>query len=71
MDNVYEIPIHKVHDEEGSVNEMTGDGIMALFGARLTRPILKYDPPFQPLFAVFKTARGPVTNSFLSFFGQI
>ena len=33
MDQVYEIPIHKVHDYEGTVNEMTGDGIMALFGA--------------------------------------
>jgi predicted ATPase/class 3 adenylate cyclase len=33
MDKVYEILIHKVHDYEGTVNEMTGDGIMALFGA--------------------------------------
>lgn len=33
MDQVYEILIHKVHDFEGTVNEMTGDGIMALFGA--------------------------------------
>ena len=33
MDQVYEILIHKVHDYEGTVNEMTGDGIMALFGA--------------------------------------
>ncbi len=31
MDQVYEILIHKVHDYEGTVNEMTGDGIMALF----------------------------------------
>jgi class 3 adenylate cyclase/tetratricopeptide (TPR) repeat protein len=35
MDRVYEILIHKVHDYEGTVNEMTGDGIMALFGAPL------------------------------------
>jgi class 3 adenylate cyclase len=28
MDEVYEILIHKVHDYEGTVNEMTGDGIM-------------------------------------------
>jgi len=27
MDQVYEILIHKVHDYEGTVNEMTGDGI--------------------------------------------
>ena len=33
MDQVYEILIHKVHGYEGTVNEMTGDGIMALFGA--------------------------------------
>jgi len=33
MDQVYEILIHKVHDFEGTVNEMTGDGIMALYGA--------------------------------------
>ena len=33
MDQVYEILIYKVHNYEGTVNEMTGDGIMALFGA--------------------------------------
>jgi len=33
MDQVYEILIHDVHDFQGIVNEMTGDGIMALFGA--------------------------------------
>ena len=41
MDDVYEILIHKVHDYEGTVNEMTGDGIMALFGA----PIAMEDAP--------------------------
>jgi len=41
MDQVYEILIHKVHDYEGIVNEMTGDGIMALFGA----PIALEDAP--------------------------
>jgi class 3 adenylate cyclase len=35
MDQVYEILIHKVHDYGGTVNEFTGDGIMALFGAPL------------------------------------
>jgi class 3 adenylate cyclase/tetratricopeptide (TPR) repeat protein len=41
MDEVYEILIHKVHDFEGTVNELTGDGIMALFGA----PIALEDAP--------------------------
>jgi class 3 adenylate cyclase/tetratricopeptide (TPR) repeat protein len=35
MDQVYEIMIHKVHDYEGTVNELRGDGILALFGAPL------------------------------------
>jgi class 3 adenylate cyclase len=33
MDRVYETLIHKVNAYEGTVNELTGDGIMALFGA--------------------------------------
>jgi class 3 adenylate cyclase/tetratricopeptide (TPR) repeat protein len=41
MDQIYEILIHKVHDYEGTVNEMTGDGIVALFGA----PIALEDAP--------------------------
>jgi class 3 adenylate cyclase/tetratricopeptide (TPR) repeat protein len=41
MDQIYEILIHKVHEFEGTVNEMTGDGIMALFGA----PIALEDAP--------------------------
>jgi len=41
MDHVYEILIHKVHDYEGTVNEMTGDGLLALFGA----PIALEDAP--------------------------
>ncbi|MGD9041956.1 MAG: adenylate/guanylate cyclase domain-containing protein, partial [Desulfobacteraceae bacterium] len=41
MDQIYELLIHKVHDYEGTVNEMTGDGIMALFGS----PIALEDAP--------------------------
>jgi class 3 adenylate cyclase/tetratricopeptide (TPR) repeat protein len=41
MDQVYELLIHKVHGYEGTVNEMTGDGILALFGA----PIALEDAP--------------------------
>jgi class 3 adenylate cyclase/tetratricopeptide (TPR) repeat protein/ribosomal protein L40E len=33
MDEVFEILIHKVLDYGGTINKMTGDGIMALFGA--------------------------------------
>lgn len=41
MDEVYEILIHKVHDYDGTVNEMTANGAMALFGA----PIALEDAP--------------------------
>jgi class 3 adenylate cyclase/tetratricopeptide (TPR) repeat protein len=41
MDRIYEVLIHKVHRYEGTVNEMTGDGVMALFGA----PIALEDAP--------------------------
>jgi class 3 adenylate cyclase/predicted ATPase len=41
MDQVFEILIHKVHDYEGTVNEMMGDGILALFGV----PIALEDAP--------------------------
>src|SRR4030042_4223857 len=41
MDEVYEILMQKVHDYEGTVNELTGDGIIALFGA----PIALEDAP--------------------------
>src|SRR6056297_185590 len=36
MDQVYEILIHKVHEFGGTVNEMTGDGVLALFGAPIS-----------------------------------
>jgi class 3 adenylate cyclase/tetratricopeptide (TPR) repeat protein len=41
MDEVFEILIHKVHEYGGTVNKMTGDGVMALFGA----PIALEDAP--------------------------
>jgi len=47
MDPVYEILIQKVHEYEGMVNEMTGDGIMALFGA----PIALEDTPQRSLWS--------------------
>jgi class 3 adenylate cyclase/tetratricopeptide (TPR) repeat protein len=53
MDQVYEILIHKVHDYEGTVNEMTGDGIMALFGA----PIALEDAPQRAIRAGYAIHR--------------
>ncbi len=47
MDEIYEILIRKVYDFEGTVNEMTGDGIMALFGA----PVAFEDAPQRALWA--------------------
>jgi len=47
MDQVYEILIHQVNEFEGTVNEMTGDGIMALFGA----PIALEEAPQRALWS--------------------
>jgi len=54
MDQVYELLIHKVHDYEGTVNEMTGDGIMALFGA----PIALEDAPQRAIRSAYAIHRG-------------
>jgi class 3 adenylate cyclase/tetratricopeptide (TPR) repeat protein len=53
MDQVYEILIHKVHDYEGTVNELTGDGIMALFGA----PIALEDAPQRAIRSAYSIHR--------------
>jgi class 3 adenylate cyclase/tetratricopeptide (TPR) repeat protein len=53
MDQVYEILIHKVHDYEGTVNELTGDGVMALFGA----PIALEDAPQRSIRSAFAIHR--------------
>jgi class 3 adenylate cyclase/tetratricopeptide (TPR) repeat protein len=59
MDQVYEILIHKVHDYEGTVNEMTGDGIMALFGA----PIALEDAPQRAIRSAYAIHREMVRYS--------
>ena len=59
MDDVYEILIHKVHDYEGTVNEMTGDGIMALFGA----PIALEDAPQRAIRSAYAIHREMVKFS--------
>jgi class 3 adenylate cyclase/tetratricopeptide (TPR) repeat protein len=41
MDQVFELLIHKVHEYEGTVNELRGDGVLAFFGA----PIALEDAP--------------------------
>jgi class 3 adenylate cyclase/tetratricopeptide (TPR) repeat protein len=53
MDQVYEILIHKVHDYAGTVNEFTGDGIMALFGA----PIALEDAPQRAIRSAYAIHR--------------
>jgi class 3 adenylate cyclase len=53
MDHVYEILIRKVHDYEGTVNEMTGDGIMALFGV----PIALEDAPQRAIRSAYSIHR--------------
>jgi len=53
MDQVYEILIHIVHDHEGTVNEFTGDGIIALFGA----PIAIEDGPQRAIRSAYAIHR--------------
>ncbi|MFC1829887.1 adenylate/guanylate cyclase domain-containing protein [Thermodesulfobacteriota bacterium] len=53
MDQVYEFLIHKVRDYDGTVNEMTGDGIMALFGA----PIALEDGPQRAIRSAYAIHR--------------
>jgi class 3 adenylate cyclase/AAA+ ATPase superfamily predicted ATPase len=53
MDQVYDILIQKVQDYDGTVNEMTGDGIMALFGA----PIALEDAPQRAIRAAMAIHR--------------
>ena len=33
MDNCFKILINEIHKYEGTINQFTGDGVMALFGA--------------------------------------
>jgi hypothetical protein len=53
MDQIYELLIHKIHDYEGTVNEMTGDGVMALFGA----PIAIEDAPQRAIRSAYAIHR--------------
>jgi predicted ATPase/class 3 adenylate cyclase len=59
MDQVYEILIHKVHDYEGTVNEMKGDGIIALYGA----PIALEDAPQRAIRSAYSIHREMVKFS--------
>jgi hypothetical protein len=42
MDEIYELFIHEVHRYEGTVNELTGDGIVAFFGAPLAVVVVQF-----------------------------
>lgn len=53
MGQIYEILIEQVHDHEGTINEMTGDGIMALFGA----PIALEEAPQRAIWAAHSIHR--------------
>jgi class 3 adenylate cyclase/tetratricopeptide (TPR) repeat protein len=53
MDRVFEILIHKVYEYDGTVNKMTGDGIMALFGA----PIALEDAPQRAIRSAYAIHR--------------
>jgi predicted ATPase/class 3 adenylate cyclase len=53
MNQVYDILIKKVHDYEGTVNEFTGDGVMALFGA----PIALEDAPQRAIRSAYAIHR--------------
>ena len=54
MEQVYEILIRNVYEFEGTVNELTGDGIMALFGA----PIGLEDAPVRAIQSALAIHRG-------------
>jgi len=53
VDEIFNILIHMVHQYEGTVNEMTGDGIFALFGA----PIALEDAPQRAIRSAFAIHR--------------
>ena len=54
MEQVYEILIRNVYEFEGTVNELTGDGIMALFGA----PVALEDAPQRAIRSALAIHRG-------------
>ena len=58
MDQVYEILMRQVHDFGGTVNEMTGDGIMALFGA----PVALEEAPQRAIRASLSIRTGDGEN---------
>ena len=47
LDPVLEQMMEAVHRYEGTVNQVMGDGVMALFGARLPRKTTRYAPATQ------------------------
>jgi len=58
MDELYELLIHEVHRYEGTVNELTGDGLVAFFGA----PLAVEQAPQRAVRAALALARGSGTR---------
>jgi class 3 adenylate cyclase len=55
MDDLYEAFIHDVHRYEGTVNELTGDGLIAFFGA----PLAVEQAPQRPCIPPWPCSRRP------------
>jgi len=68
MDRVFEILLAEVHRYEGTVNQFTGDGIMALFGA----PLALEDHAVRAVDSALtmQEAMGPAASEFLTSWGQ-
>ena len=53
MDGCFKILMDEIHKYEGTINQFTGDGVMALFGA----PIALEDAPYRALRAALSIHR--------------
>jgi Double zinc ribbon/Adenylate and Guanylate cyclase catalytic domain len=61
MDELYELCIHEVHRYEGTVNELTGDGVVAFFGA----PLAVEQAPQRAVRAALALQRDGATTAYL------
>ena len=67
MDRAFELILGEVHRYEGTINQFTGDGVMALFGA----PVALEDAPLRAVQAALdiQLALGPLRHELLGRFG--